>query len=58
LNRAANTGNVTDTNVVWLRGGANFYRTISTRTANAAIIYISNLSGFLHALNVETGERI
>ena len=54
---ATGTGDVTDTNVVWHRGGTDFYRTMSTAAIDNGIVYISSLSGFLHALDVETGEE-
>jgi len=55
---ATGTGDVTDTNVVWHRYGADFYRTMSTAAIDDGIVYISSLSGFLHALDVETGEEL
>ena len=54
---ATGTGDVTDTNVVWHRGGTDFYRTMSTAAIGDGVVYISSLSGFLHALDVETGEE-
>ena len=54
---ATGTGDVTDTNVVWHRGGTDFYRTMSTAAIADGVVYISSLSGFLHALDVETGEE-
>ena len=55
---ATGTGDVTDTNVVWHRGGPDFYRTMSTAAIDDGIVYISSLSGFLHALDVDTGEEL
>ena len=54
---ATGSGDVTDTNVVWHRGGDDFYRTMSTAAIHDGVVYISSLSGFLHALDIETGEE-
>ena len=54
---ASGTGDVTDTHVVWHRGGDDFYRTMSTAAIQDGVLYISSLSGFLHALDVQTGEE-
>ena len=51
------TGDVTDTHMLWHRGGEDFYRTMSTAAIQDDILYISSLSGFLHALNAQTGEH-
>ena len=53
---ATGTGDVTDTHAVWHRGGEDFYRTMSTAAIKDGVLYISSLSGFLHALDLETGE--
>lgn len=55
---ATGTGDVTDTNVVWHRGGDDFYRTMSTAAIHDGVVYISSLSGFLHALDIDTGEEL
>ena len=54
---ATGNGDVTDTHVVWHRGGTDFYRTMSTAAIHDGVVYISSLSGFLHALDVETGDE-
>ena len=54
---ATGTGDVTDTHAVWHRGGEDFYRTMSTAAISDGVLYISSLSGFLHALDPETGEE-
>ncbi len=54
---AGGTGDVTDTHAVWHRGGDDFYRTMSTAAIQDGILYISSLSGFLHALDPQTGEE-
>ena len=51
------TGDVTDSHMLWHRGGEDFYRTMSTAAIQDDVLYISSLSGFLHALNPETGEH-
>ena len=53
---ATGTGDVTDTHTIWHRGGEDFYRTMSTAAIQDGIVYISSLSGFVHALDAETGE--
>ena len=54
---ATGSGDVTDTHVVWHRGGEDFYRTMSTAAIADGVLYISSLSGFLHALDPQTGEE-
>ena len=54
---ASGTGDVTDTHAVWHRGGEEFYRTMSTAAIADGVLYISSLSGFLHALDPQTGEE-
>ena len=54
---ATGRGDVTDTHVVWHRGGEDFYRTMSTAAIADGVLYISSLSGFLHALDAQTGEE-
>ena len=54
---ATGTGDVTDTHTLWHRGGEDFYRTMSTAAITDDVLYISSLSGFLHALDPETGEE-
>ena len=53
---ASKTGDITETGVVWTRGGEDFYRTISSVAAQDDIVYAADLSGFLYALNADTGE--
>jgi len=50
-------GDITDTGKVWHRGGDEFYRTISTVAIHDGILYASDLSGFLYALDANTGEH-
>ncbi|MBM41025.1 MAG: hypothetical protein CL483_03760 [Acidobacteria bacterium] len=54
---ATGTGDVTDTHKVWSRDGEDFYRTMSTAAIADGVLYISSLSGFLHALDPDTGEE-
>lgn len=41
---------------VWHRGGEEFHRTLSTVSIRDGILYAADLSGFLYALNADTGE--
>ncbi len=50
-------GDVTDKAVIWHRGGEDFHRTISTVAIKDDIAYAADLSGFLYALNADTGEH-
>jgi len=54
---ATGTGDVTKTGVVWHRGGKDFNRTMSTAAIADGIVYVADLSGFLYALDAETGEH-
>ena len=54
---ATGTGDVTATGAVWHRGGEDFYRTMSTAAITEEVLYISDLSGFLYALDPQTGEH-
>ncbi|MCY4025356.1 MAG: PQQ-binding-like beta-propeller repeat protein [Acidobacteria bacterium] len=54
---ATGSGDVTDTHAVWHRGGEDFYRTMSTAAIADGVLYIPSLSGFLHALDPQTGEE-
>jgi outer membrane protein assembly factor BamB len=50
-------GDVSETGKVWSRNGEDFRRTISSAAIKDDIVYISDLSGFLYALNAQTGEH-
>jgi outer membrane protein assembly factor BamB len=54
---ATGTGDITGTSVIWKRHGEDFNRTMSTAAIADGIVYISDLSGFLYALDAETGEH-
>jgi outer membrane protein assembly factor BamB len=50
-------GDITGKGVVWHRGGEDFHRTLSTVAIdNDGILYASDLSGHLHALDARTGQ--
>jgi len=51
------SGDITDSAVIWHRGGSDFHRTMSTAAIGDGIVYISDLSGFLYALDADTGEH-
>jgi outer membrane protein assembly factor BamB len=50
-------GDITGKGVVWHRGGNDFRRTISTVAIREGIVYASDLSGFLYALDAKTGQH-
>lgn len=54
---ATMSGDVTGKAQVWHRGGEDFNRTISTAAIHDDIVYITDLSGFLYALDAQTGEH-
>ncbi|MCB1057887.1 MAG: PQQ-like beta-propeller repeat protein, partial [Acidobacteria bacterium] len=49
-------GDITAKAVVWHRGGEDFHRSMSTSAVADGIVYVSDLSGFLYALDAKTGE--
>ena len=51
------SGDVTDKAKVWSRDGEDFNRTISSASIKDDIVYIADLSGFLYALDAQTGEH-
>ncbi len=54
---ATGEGDVTGKAVVWHRGGEDFHRTLSTAAIDKdGILYMSDLSGHLYALDAKTGE--
>ena len=53
---ATQDGDVTGKGVVWHRGGTDFHRTISTVAIHDGIVYASDLSGFLYAMDAATGQ--
>jgi outer membrane protein assembly factor BamB len=54
---ATQDGDVTGKAVVWHRGGEEFHRTLSTVAIADGILYASDLSGYLYALDAKTGEH-
>ena len=52
---ASQTGDITETAVIWHFGGEEFNRTMSTVAIDDGLLYISDLSGFLYCLDVNTG---
>ncbi len=54
---ATQTGDVTDKAAVWHRGGEDFHRTISTVAIADGVLYAADLSGFLYALDPDTGQH-
>lgn len=55
---ATGHGDVTATNAVWHLGGDQINRTMSTVAIADGIVYIADLSGFLYAHDLATGERL
>jgi outer membrane protein assembly factor BamB len=53
---ASLSGDATGKAAVWHRGGDDFRRTISTAAIKDGIAYVSDLSGFLYALDAKTGD--
>ena len=54
---ATGEGDVTAKGAVWHRGGEDFHRTLSTAAIDKdGILYMSDLSGHLYALDARTGE--
>ncbi len=51
-------GDVTDKASKWSVGGEDFHRTISTAAINKGIVYITDLSGFLYAFQLEDGKHL
>ncbi len=53
---ATKRGDITDSGRVWHYDGIR--RTISTSAVRDSIVYLPDFSGFLHALDIETGEPL
>lgn len=51
------SGDITESGKIWQRSGEDFNRTISSASIKDDIIYIADLSGFLYALNAQSGEH-
>jgi outer membrane protein assembly factor BamB len=54
---ATGEGDMTGKGVVWHRGGEEYHRTISTVAIADGVLYAADLSGFLYALDPNTGEH-
>ncbi|HEY2291037.1 MAG TPA: PQQ-binding-like beta-propeller repeat protein [Thermoanaerobaculia bacterium] len=50
-------GDVTGKAGIWHRDGEDFHRTLSTVAIADGIVYASDLSGYLYALDAKTGEH-
>ena len=51
-------GDITGKGVVWHRGGEEFHRTLSTVAIDKdGILYATDLSGYLYALDAKTGQH-
>lgn len=50
-------GDLTDSAVVWHRGGEDFHRTISTVAVHDGLVYAADLSGFLYCLDANSGQH-
>ncbi|HIM55086.1 MAG TPA: hypothetical protein EYM39_00125, partial [Candidatus Latescibacteria bacterium] len=55
---ATGKGDVTATHAVWHLGGKEFNRTMSTAAIDDGLMYITDLSGFLYCLDLETGKKV
>ena len=53
---ASQTGDITETAGIWHFGDEQFNRTMSTVAIADGLLYISDLSGFLYCLDVDTGD--
>lgn len=54
---ASLTGDITEKGKVWHLGWEEFNRTISTVAIKDGLLYVSDLSGFLYCIDVETGKK-
>jgi outer membrane protein assembly factor BamB len=52
------TGNVTATHKVWSRDGKDFGRTLSTAAVSDGLVYVAELAGYLHCLDLATGATV
>ena len=58
INAKGASGDVTGKAGLWHYGGEEFKRTISTVAVADGLLYISDLSGFLHCLDEKTGKPL
>lgn len=54
---ATKTGDVTETGKVWHYGGEDFRRTLSSVAVAGGRVYAADLDGYLHCLDIRTGQR-
>ena len=54
---AGKSGELTESAVVWHRGGEDFHRTMSTAAIHEGLMYIADLSGFVYCLDAKTGAH-
>jgi outer membrane protein assembly factor BamB len=57
IDPAGKTGDITDSAAVWHLGGDDFHRTMSSAAIQDGVMYIADLSGFVYALDPETGKQ-
>ncbi len=53
---ASKRGDITQSGLVWTRGGEDFHRTIASVAIADGLLYAADLSGFLYCLDVATGK--
>ena len=53
---ATKTGDVTESGRIWHYGDDDFKRTLSSAAIADGLVYIADLSGFLHCLDAKTGK--
>ncbi|MEM7481219.1 MAG: PQQ-binding-like beta-propeller repeat protein [Acidobacteriota bacterium] len=54
---ATGNGDITESGVVWHRGGEEYGRTISTVAIHDGLLYAADLAGRLYCLDADTGEH-
>jgi outer membrane protein assembly factor BamB len=54
---ATQTGDVTESGLVWHFGDESFNRTMSTVSIHDGLLYIADLSGYVYCLDVDTGQQ-
>jgi outer membrane protein assembly factor BamB len=58
IDPAGKTGDITDSGLVWHAGGDDFHRTMSSASIHDGVMYMADLSGFVHAFDAKTGEKL
>ncbi len=53
---ASKRGDITQSGLIWTRGGEDFHRTIASVAIADGLLYAADLSGFLYCLDVATGK--